>query len=104
MVEIGLEGVAVEIGTGAGIGLVAGYVAKKVTKLVAVIAGVVLLAAAWLESRGVIPVNWTGIGNGVVEIGSAAAETAPPVFNAVVSTAGVGGGFVAGFLIGFRHG
>ncbi len=104
MVEIAVEGVAVQVGTGAALGLISGYAAKKVTKIIAVVAGMALIAAAWLESRGIIPVDWAGLGTGAVDAGGAAAETVPPVFNAVASTAGIGGGFVAGFLLGFRRG
>lgn len=104
MAEIALKGIATELGTGAIIGFISGYAAKKVTKAVAVVVGLGLLAAKWLESQGHVNVNWTGVGNGFVEIGTAAAEVAPPLFDTFLSTVGLGGGFAAGFYLGFRRG
>ncbi|MDY6765800.1 MAG: FUN14 domain-containing protein [Candidatus Nanohaloarchaea archaeon] len=104
MVQIALEGVAVEAGTGAAIGLIAGYAAKKITKLIAIVAGAGLLGAAYLESRGIIGIDWTGVGNGFVDVGADVAEAAPSLLDTVISTVGVGGGFAVGFLLGFRQG
>ncbi|MDY6769315.1 MAG: FUN14 domain-containing protein [Candidatus Nanohaloarchaea archaeon] len=99
-----VSGLGMELGTGAVIGFVSGFAAKKVTKLVAILVGGALLVAKWLESQGHISVDWTGVGGGFLDVGTAAAEAAPSMFDAVVSTLGLGGGFVAGFYLGFRRG
>lgn len=104
MVAEQLGGLGVDVGTGAAFGFVSGILAKKVTKLVALLVGGVLLVAKWLESQGMMTMNWQSVGSGFVDIGSTAADVAPSLLEKVASTLGLGGGFVAGFYLGFRRG
>ncbi|MDY6769786.1 MAG: FUN14 domain-containing protein [Candidatus Nanohaloarchaea archaeon] len=104
MVEIPVEGLAAELGTGAVLGAISGYAAKKVTKMVAVIAGLAIIVAKWLESRGIVSIDWAGVGGGFIDVGTTAADAAPPLLDTLVSTLGLGGGFAAGFYLGFRRG
>lgn len=102
--EISLQGLGLEVGSGGVLGFITGLLAKKVTKLVALLVGGLLVFAKWLEGQGVISVDWARVTGGLIDIGSAAAETAPTLFQRIVSTLGLTGGFVAGFALGFKRG
>lgn len=97
-------GLGLEIGSGAALGLVTGLLAKKVTKLVALAVGGFLLLLKWLEGQGYLSVDWSSLTAGLIDASSGAAAAAPGVFDSVVSTLGLSGGFVAGFFIGFKKG
>lgn len=104
MVEMTVQSLATEMGTGAVLGFISGYAAKLVTKIVALVAGLGILMAKWLESQGFVSIDWSSVGGGFVNVGSAAADTAPSIADSFVSTLGLGGGFAAGFYLGFRRG
>lgn len=104
MQAINPSGLGLEIGSGAVLGYISGLLAKKMTKIVAILVGGLLLFAKWLEGQGVISVDWTAVSGGLVDVGSAAAGAAPTLFERVVSTLGLGGGFSVGFFLGFKRG
>lgn len=97
-------GLGLEIGSGAAIGFLTGLLAKKVTKLVALAVGGFLVLLKWLEGQGYLSVDWSSLTAGLIDAGSGAAGMAPDLFGSVVDTLGLGGGFVAGFLLGFKRG
>ncbi|MDY6774112.1 MAG: FUN14 domain-containing protein [Candidatus Nanohaloarchaea archaeon] len=96
--------VVMNLGTGAVLGFISGYAAKIVTKIVAVVAGLSILFVKWLESQGLVNIDWVSLGGGVVKFGGQAASGAPSLADQIVSTMGLGGGFAAGFYLGFRRG
>ncbi len=104
MQAVSPQGLGLEIGSGAVLGYISGLLAKKATKIVAILVGGALLFAKWLEGQGVISVDWSAVSGGLVDISGAAAGAAPSVFDRIVSTLGLGGGFVAGFALGFKRG
>ena len=94
-----------ELGTGAVVGGIVGFAAKKVAKLVAVIVGLELALFKFLESRAILVVDWERLSGGVLQAGETAATGTPPSWVAsLLSTLSVSAGFTGGFLLGFRRG
>lgn len=105
MVDINLQQLGLELGTGAVIGAVIGFAAKKVAKLIAVIIGLELALFKFLESRQLITVDWEALTAGAVTAGEAAASGTPPSWlMTFLSTLSVSAGFTGGFLLGFKRG
>ena len=50
-----------QLGVGGIIGLCIGYALKKIAKIVAVIIGIFALGLIYLESQGLISVDWLGV-------------------------------------------
>lgn len=95
----------IEFGSGALVGAVMGFAAKKVAKLVAVVVGLQLAVFKFLESRGVLTVDWNRVTGGLVDAGNVAASGSPPSWAmSLLSTLSVGSGFTGGFLVGFKQG
>lgn len=121
--QLGLDNpqqLGLEVGGGAVIGGVIGFAAKKVAKLIAIIIGLELALFKFLETRGILEVNWdaisgaaenatgvatnaTGMINNSTAGGTAAAQP-PSWVMSVLSTIPVGAGFTGGFLVGFKKG
>ncbi|GGM54428.1 putative membrane protein (Fun14 family) [Halarchaeum rubridurum] len=94
-----------QLGSGAVIGALTGFAAKKIAKLVAVLVGVELALFAFLESRGILVVKWDRLTAGLVSAGQDAASSTPPSWAmSILSTLSVSAGFTGGFLLGFRKG
>jgi uncharacterized membrane protein (Fun14 family) len=105
MVDIPLQQLGLEFGGGAVIGGIIGFAAKKVAKLIAVIVGLELALFKFLESRGIITVDWGRLTAGLLETTQDAATGAPPDWIlTILSTLSVSAGFTGGFLLGFRKG
>jgi uncharacterized membrane protein (Fun14 family) len=105
MVDINAQQLGLELGTGAVIGGIIGFAAKKVAKLIAVIIGLELALFKFLESRRILNVDWERLTAGMVDVGEAAASNTPPSWiMTILSTLSVGAGFTGGFLIGFKKG
>ena len=95
----------IEFGTGAGIGAIIGFAAKKVAKLIAVIVGLELALFKFLESRGILTVDWERLSGGFMKAAEAGSATTPPSWmSSILSTLSVSAGFTGGFLVGFRKG
>jgi uncharacterized membrane protein (Fun14 family) len=92
-----------QMGGSALIGGVIGFAAKKVAKLLAILVGIELVVLKFLESRGVLQINWDRL------VGSAegASQQIEPATRSLVetfvSTAGIGTSFAAGFFLGFKR-
>lgn len=100
--ELDTFSVLLEAGSASVVGLVMGIAAKKVMKLVAVLVGVQLMLFKFLESRGVLIVNWDQV-TGTAKSSADLTAAAPPAWlDTIVSTLSVGGGFAAGFFLGFK--
>ena len=57
MVEFGIQQVGLELGTGAVIGGLIGFTAKKVAKIIAIIIGLELALFKFLETKGILTVD-----------------------------------------------
>lgn len=105
MVDIDLTSLGLEFGTGAIIGAIIGFAAKKVAKLIAVIIGIELALFKFLESRGILSVDWDALGASFLGAGEAATDSTPPSWvSTLLSTLSISAGFTAGFFLGFKRG
>jgi uncharacterized membrane protein (Fun14 family) len=105
MVDINLQQLGLELGSGAVIGGIVGFAAKKVAKIVAIIIGLELALFKFLESRQIITVDWEALTAGLIETGESATTGTPPDWMmTILSTLSVSAGFTGGFLIGFKKG
>ena len=94
-----------ELGTGAVIGGIIGFAAKKIAKLIAVIVGLELALFKFLESRGILSVDWSRMSAGMLDASEAAQSSTPPTWLAsILSTLSVSAGFAGGFFLGFKKG
>jgi len=95
----------IEFGTGGVIGGIIGFAAKKIAKIIAVIVGLELALFKFLESRGILTVDWDKLSAGFLKASQDAAQGAPPSWiQTILSTLSVGAGFTGGFLLGFKKG
>lgn len=108
MVDLNLQQYGLEAGGGAVIGAIIGFAAKKVAKLIAVLVGLELALFKFLETRGVLQVDWgaiTGAATDATETAGGAASGQPPSWlMSLFSALPVSAGFTGGFLLGFRKG
>ena len=103
--EINAQQLGFEFGSGAAIGGIIGFAAKKIAKLIAVLVGVQLAVFKFLESRGILSVNWDQLGATFLTASDAATADAPPAWmDTILSTLSVSAGFSGGFLVGFKRG
>ena len=101
---IDFQRLGLELGTGAVIGGIIGFAAKKVAKLIAVIIGIELALFKFLESQGILTVNWDKLGAHFLSAGSAAQGAPPRWVMSILSTLSIGAGFTGGFFLGFKRG
>jgi uncharacterized membrane protein (Fun14 family) len=101
-VEVGMEQIVATVGSGAVLGGVTGYAAKKLLKLAAVLVVLEIGLLAALERSGVLNVYWdsldgffTGMGTNLESglLGAVSVVAALPI------GAGLAGGFLAGFKV-----
>lgn len=109
MVEFTLQQIGLELGTGAVIGGVIGFAAKKVAKIIAVIIGIQLAVFKFLETKGILSVDWGALSGGLVNAsqaagGAAAGQQPPGVLVSLLSALPVSAGFTGGFFLGFKKG
>ncbi|XGI83391.1 FUN14 domain-containing protein [Halorutilales archaeon Cl-col2-1] len=96
-----------EFGGGGILGFVIGYATKKIAKLIAIIIGAELALFRFLETKGVLSVNWDALADGTANLTSTGATNAGEATGYVTSLASavpIGGGFAAGTYIGFKKG
>jgi len=94
------------LGFGGAAGLVVGYAAKKVTKVVAVVLGLLFILLQVLVYNELITVNWGSVKDTVQHVwtdphGVTLAERLWGILSANLP---FGGGFVTGFALGFKLG
>ena len=105
--DFSLQQIGLELGTGAVIGGIIGFAAKKIAKLIAVIVGLELALFKFLETRGILEVNWQAIGGAAKNTTSsagAAANQPPGWITSLLSALPVSAGFSGGFFVGFKQG
>lgn len=90
------------VGTGAVVGGVSGFTAKKVLKLVVAIVSIQLALVAYLDHRGILDIHWDAVDGTLAtvgqHVGSFVTESMP-----LASTLPVGVGFGGGFILGFKR-
>jgi len=93
-----------EFGTGAVIGGLIGFAAKKVAKIIAILVGLELALFKFLESKGYITVKWDELSGGILGAAEGAQEVDTGWVEPILSTLSIGAGFTGGFMVGFRKG
>jgi uncharacterized membrane protein (Fun14 family) len=101
-----LRGPLGELGFGGAAGLIVGYAAKKMTKLIAIALGVLFILLQILVHEGLITVNWTAVQSTAEGVWTDAAgrSLADRAWEILTANLPFGGGFVTGFAIGFKLG
>jgi len=94
----------IEFGSGAVLGGIIGFAAKKLAKVIALIVGLELALFKFLESREILSVDWEALSAGLVQTGEGATAGPPDWVSTILSTLSVSVGFTGGFLLGFRRG
>jgi uncharacterized membrane protein (Fun14 family) len=101
--NIDFQQLGVEAGSGAVIGGLIGFAAKKVAKIIAVLVGLELALFKFLESRGILTVDWERLTAGILGAGQDAASGTPPSWvETILSTLSISAGFTAGFFLGWK--
>lgn len=100
--NIDMTALGTQMGGSAILGAVIGFAAKKIAKILALLVGLELVVFKFLESRGVLAVNWDRLGNASADISQQGAEVGQTFLETFVSTAGIGASFTAGFFLGFK--
>ena len=87
-------------------GLVVGYAAKKMTKLAALLLGVLFILLQVLVYEGFITINWTAVQHSAETVwrDPHGMTLADHFWEIVTANLPFGGGFVAGFAVGFKLG
>jgi len=101
--NLNFAGLGAQMGGSALLGGVIGFAAKKVAKIIAVIVGLELVILKFLESRGVLQVDWSALTNATDGGGQTIRRGGQTLVEAFVSSAGIGASFAAGFAIGFKR-
>jgi uncharacterized membrane protein (Fun14 family) len=101
-----LSGPWATLGFGGVAGAAVGYTAKKVTKLAALVLGAVFILVQLLVYLGFVEVHWNTVQSAAETVwrdghGVTLAERA---WTVLVANLPFGGGFVAGFALGFKLG
>ena len=101
-----LSSIAPDLGFGGVAGAVVGYTAKKVTKLVAILLGLVFIAVQYLVYMKFVSVDWSAVQHTAEHVWSDAqgVTLADRAWAIVSANLPFGGAFVAGFALGFKLG
>lgn len=92
-----------QLGVGGIGGLIVGFAIKKLSKLVAIVVGLFLIALIYLSTQGIIGINYDALWGAL----SSSIGLVGPAFSwlvGVISILPFAGSFLAGFLIGFKLG
>jgi uncharacterized membrane protein (Fun14 family) len=104
LMSLELQRFGLEVGSSAIIGGIVGFASKKVAKLLLILVGLELAFLQALEVYGLIDVKWNAINSGVASLQKMVQQDAPPPdVVTVLSSLSIGGGFVGGFLLGFKR-
>jgi len=92
-----------QLGIGGIGGLIVGYAVKKISKLIAILVGIFIIALLYLGTSGIISINydklWNAMGDWLGLAGSAAEWLI-----GIISLIPFLGSFVIGFVLGFKLG
>jgi uncharacterized membrane protein (Fun14 family) len=101
-----LSGPWLTLGFGGLAGAVVGYTAKKLTKLAALALGIVFILLQTLVYLGVVEVKWDAVQQAATQAWTdpSGVTLADQAWNIIGANLPFGGGFVAGFALGFKLG
>ncbi len=94
------------LGFGGLAGAAVGYTAKKLTKLMALLLGIVFIVIQALAYNGFVQVDWVGLQTSAEHAvyGEEGRGLAEQAWRMLTANLPWGGGFVAGFALGFKLG
>lgn len=92
-----------QVGIGGIGGFVVGYAVKKIGKIIAVLAGLLIIGLMYLSTSGIISVNWNALFDALGKA-MGVAGTAVSWLAGVVALLPFAGTFIAGFLLGLKLG
>jgi uncharacterized membrane protein (Fun14 family) len=107
ILQLDPQQMGLEFGGGALIGGVIGFAAKKVAKIIAIIVGLQLALFKFLETKGILEVDWGAITGAAANATNSTANggaQAPGWIVSLLSALPVSAGFTGGFLLGFKKG
>ena len=101
-----LGGMAPSLGFGGAAGLVVGYAAKKLTKLLALLLGATFILLQLLAYKGYISIDWGAMEHDTQALlaDPSGAGLGDRLWNVIAANLPFGGGFAAGFAIGLKLG
>ena len=101
-----LAGPLAGLGFGGVAGAAVGYTAKKMTKLVALLLGLAFITVQLLAYYGLAEIDWGAVQSSAEGVwrGSDGVSLAQKFWHILTANLPFGGGFVAGFVLGFRMG
>jgi uncharacterized membrane protein (Fun14 family) len=101
-----LSGPAGELGFGGIAGAIVGYAAKKLTKLAALAIGLIFIVIQGLVYLKFVSVDWNAVQHSAEHVWTDAqgVTLADRAWNILSANLPFGGGFVAGFALGFKMG
>ena len=104
MIDVDPTALALEFLGGAVIGGCIGFATKRIAKLLAIIVGVQLMGFRYLESQGIIIVDWNRLSAGLFGSSTLNTTVESHWVTSILATLPIGVGFVSGFLIGYHRG
>ncbi len=101
-----LSGSAAELGFGGVAGAIVGFTAKKVTKLVALVLGLIFIVIQTLVYLKLVAVDWNAVQHTAEHVwkDTQGVTLADRAWEILIANLPFGGGFVAGFALGFKLG
>ena len=98
-----LPSVVYQLGVGGIGGFIVGYAIKKISKLIVVLMGLVIILLLYLGTRGVISINYEELWNALAHSLGFVSQAATWLVG-LISLLPFMGSFLAGFLLGFKLG
>jgi uncharacterized membrane protein (Fun14 family) len=92
-----------QVGIGAVGGFVVGFAVKKIGKLVAVLAGLIIIGLIYLSTSGIIAINYSALWDALAKA-LGVAQSAFSWLVGVISLLPFAATFVGGFLLGLKLG
>jgi len=102
MIEVDPVALGFEFAGGVALGAVVGFGTKRIARVLAVVIGVQLVVFRYLESQGILFIDWERLTRGLLTAGSRDVDV--HWLESMLSTVTIGVGFVSGFLIGYHRG
>jgi uncharacterized membrane protein (Fun14 family) len=98
-----LPSLAFQVGAGGVGGFIVGYVVKKISKLIAFVIGLFVIALIYLSTQGILNINYDALWN-ALSSGLGMAGSAFSWLVSIISLLPFAGSLIAGFLLGFKLG
>jgi uncharacterized membrane protein (Fun14 family) len=92
-----------QLGAGGIGGFIVGYAVKKISKLVAVVIGLFLIALIYLGTQNIISINYDALWKAMADAFGLASSGFSWLIG-IISLLPFAGSFVVGFLLGFKLG